>query len=187
MLKIQTKDFSDYLTKQQIKFVRTYKGDIERTQTGVVAAFPTSFITIGFDLTFIALNEVAEEIQQLVLSANVILLEFTYGGTNYKGQFSATTNSEVELRDKDERHKQLTLSVVSDGTSILKSDGTALKVYDTNTSTILVNNCSFGKVYTFENNGVHYYMSGAHVPLADETTALNSILVLGDIILTRAP
>ena len=176
MFKIQGRDVQEYLTDISFKLVRTYKGEIERTQTGVVSAFPNSFITAGLDLVFTAPREVADSIEQTLLSNDTVELIVDYNTVNIKGAFSCTTNSNVELRDKGERHKQLSVSVVSDGTDITKSDGSdfSVKVGD---STV-VSNCKFGKVYDVPSAYRAYKRDGMIVG--------DKLLVLGDVTLSNS-
>lgn len=183
MFSIQGKSFEEYLTEKEIKLVRTYKGDIERTQTGKVAAFPTSFITVGFDFTFVADRAIADEIEQLFLSANVLELVFDYEGTTLKGMFSATSTQTTELRDKSERHKSVVVSVVSDGTNITDAQGNlfTIKLGDT----VVVSNCAFGKVYTVT-NGASYYLRGAKLPKSETNANNGTVLVLGNVVLTNS-
>ena len=54
---VNGKDFGSMLTDIQLKLVRTYKGEIKRTQTGLLAAFPLSFITVGFEVTLMGLRQ----------------------------------------------------------------------------------------------------------------------------------
>ena len=171
MIKVQGKDLSECLSDIQLKLVRTYKGDITRTQTGLVAAFPTSFVTPGFSLTFIGDRALMKRIEQIFLSSDLVELTLDYGGTSLKGAFSCTTNECTELRDKGERSMQLSIEVVSDGTDITDASGNAFTV-KAGSSTVL-SGCAFGKVYTVPSGYTNYKLDGFKLPGG-------KILVLGN-------
>lgn len=182
MLKIQDRDFSQYLTDIKVKLVRTYKGDILRTQTGKISAFPTSFITVGLDLAFLAERTVIDSIEQLVLSTDVVSVRFpfkTYAADtdDLLGRFSATAVEAEEVRNKNETHKSLALSLVSDGTDITKHTGA--KFFIKKDAAVFKSDCSFGKVYKVPSAGT-YYLEGAKVPLVYDSSTTASVLVLGD-------
>ena len=103
MLKIQGKDFSYYLENVELKLVRTYKGEVARTLTGVVVTFPAFFITAGFSLTLMGPRATVILAQQLLLSANTVKVVSEYNGTTFEGNFSATGVTVVEVRDKEEK------------------------------------------------------------------------------------
>ena len=63
MFKIQNLDLSNAREEMQIQLVRTYKGDIARTLSGIIVAFPASFVTVGF--TFQLLGPRAMIIQEI--------------------------------------------------------------------------------------------------------------------------
>ena len=172
MLTVQGKDYSQYLTNRQPRIARTYKGDILRSQTGQILQFPLSFITVGFELTFLGPRAVMDELQQLLLSSNLVEVAMKYPGTDIKGKFSATSTATTEIKDKGERHKELTVSLVSDGGNITKSNGQAFTVRR-NGATIL-STAYYGKVYTIPGGGK---LNGAALPN-------NELLVLGDTDLT---
>lgn len=173
LIKVQGKDFGAYLTHIQLKLVRTYKGEIKRTQTGKVAAFPLSFITPGFSLEFLGPREQMKLLQQLVLSDDLVELILTYDGTTIKGKFSCTDNEYIEVRDRNEKSMTLRLNVVSDGSSITKENGTLFAIKTA--STTLLAGCSFGKVYTVPGTTT-YTLDGAKLPSG-------KVLVLGDTLL----
>ncbi len=170
MLKIQGKDFSHYLEDVELKLVRTYKGEIARTMSGKIAAFPHYFITVGFSLTLMGPRAAVILAQQLLLSANTVKVVSEYNGTTFEGNFSATSVNVVEVRDKKERSLRLTCDIVSDGTDITKVGGAKFSVkYG---ATTLLSNCSFGKVYSLAATP-QYKLNGADLPG-------NKVLVLGD-------
>jgi hypothetical protein len=174
MLKIQGKDFSYYLENVELKLVRTYKGEVARTLTGVVVTFPAFFITVGFSLTLMGPRAEVILAQQLLLSANTVKIVSEYNGTTFEGNFSATSVNVVEVRDKKERSLRLTCDIVSDGTDITKVGGAKFSVKYGETT--LLSNCSFGKVYALESTP-QYKLNGADLPG-------NKILVLGDTVVT---
>lgn len=168
LFKVQNKDFSSMLTDIKLQLVRTYKGEIHRTQAGVVAAFPVSFITVGFDLQFLGFRQDIQLLQQVLLSSDTVEVVTNYSGTAIKGKFSCTSNNPYEeLRDKNERRVSLSVSIVSDGTNITKPDGSAFTVKVAGAP--VLSTCYFGKVYT-----VGSYYKG-DVALPD-----GKLLVLGD-------
>lgn len=172
MFKVEGKDFSGYLTSKVIKLVRTYKGEIKRTQAGLIASFPVSFITVGFDLSFMGLVDDITELEQLFLSADVLSMEIDYNGVDLKGNFSATSNATELLKDKGGRHMTLKLSVVSDGSTITKPSGTGFAVTVDNASTLT--DKGFATVQTLSADA---YLNGAKLPS-------KQILILGDTALT---
>lgn len=171
---VQGKDFSQMMTDIQLKLVRTYKGEINRTQTGKIAAFPVSFITVGFDFEFLGLREDVRLLQQLMLSDDVVEIVTNYEGVTIKGKFSCTSNEYTEVRDKNERRVTLRISVVSDGSNITKENGNGFTI--TRAGTVLGSSYYFGKVYTLASVS---YKDGAKLPN-------NKILVLGDEVLTAS-
>ena len=175
MFKLQGKDIQKYLTSVNLKLVRTYKGEIGRTQAGVVSAFPTSFITVGFDVVFVAPRDEAKQIEQICLSNDIVEMIFDYNGVDLKGKFSCTTNECTELMDKGERHMQVSLSVVSDGTAITDKNGNSFTVKAG--STVVLQNCSFGKVYSLPTAYASYKYNGYTLP--------GKILVLGNVNITQ--
>lgn len=173
MFKIQNKDFSNYLEGIQIQLVRTYKGEIARTLTGVISAFPASFITVGFSIQLLGERDIISLAQQLLLTANTLTIIAVYNGTPIKGSFSCTGVEVVEVRDKAERSLRLTASIVSDGTDITKPDGSLFTIKYGGTT--LVANCRFGKIYQLSSS--MYKLNGADLP--DK-----KVLVLGDTVVT---
>ena len=168
MLKVQGKDFGNRLIDIQLKLVRTYKGEIKRTQTGKVAVFPVSFITVGFDLKFLGPRAEMKLLQQILLSDDLVEMTMTYDGTTIKGKFSCTTNEYTEVRDRGESSMMLTISVVSDGSDITNENGTLFTVYDADEAVVKAN-CAFGKIYAIG----AYTLNGATLPEG-------KLLVLGD-------
>lgn len=156
MIKVNEKDVSSMLVDIKLKLARTYKGDIERTQTGKVSAFPTSFITPGFDLQFLGPRDDIESLEQMMLASDVFLLQLVHGKVSIRGAFSCTSNEKTEVRDKGERSLRLSVSVVSDGSNITDADGQPFSI-STSQGQVLMSNCYFGKVYTvfgaYELNG----------------------------------
>lgn len=189
MLKIQNRDFTQYVTDIKVKLVRTYKGDILRTQTGRISAFPTHFITVGIELVFLAEREIIDSLSQLFLSADAVEVQFPYktltGGTDttydLKGKFSATAVEAEEVRNKRETHKTLSVSLVSVGTEIIKANGGRFTIKRAGIT--LVADCAFARVYKIP-NGSAYKLEGANVPTDYKVPTTASILVLGDVILT---
>lgn len=174
MLKIQGKDFSHYLENVELKLVRTYKGEIARTLTGLIVTFPAYFITAGFTIQLMGPRATIILAQQLLLSANTVKVISEYNGTTFEGNFSATSVDVVEVRDKDERSLRLSASIVSDGTNITKPGGAAFTIkYG---ATTLKTPCYFGKVYQLDATP-QYKLGGALLPG-------NKVLVLGDTVVT---
>jgi len=169
MFKIQNLDLSTVREDMQIQLVRTYKGEIRRTMTGKIAAFPTSFITVGFTFQLMGPRSLMIQVQQLLLSANLVTITAEYNNTNIEGNFSCTGVDVSEVRDKSERSLRLTASVVSDGTPITKPGGALFTIKRGTTN--LVTNVSFGKVYQL--TGGPYKLNGIDLPE-------NKVLVLGD-------
>lgn len=141
---LQGADQTHLLLDESFDLVRTYKGDIERTQTGLIKDFPNSFITVGINATFVGKREVILQIQQILLSANVVEVKTRYApGIIIKGAFSCTTNKCTELRDKGDSVLQLEVSLVSDGTPIGDSSGNKFPLYHLQT---LVGQAYFAEV-----------------------------------------
>jgi hypothetical protein len=186
MFTVQGKSYADYLTAREISLVRTYKGDIKRTQTGKVQSFPTSFVTVGFELSFLGPRAVIDELEQIFLSADVVELSLDYNSTNIKGKFSATSTQTRETRDKNERHKSLTVTVVSDGSNITDSSGNAfsvsLKVGQT--TTVLKPDCYFGQVVEVSNTETSYKLNGVLLPKNNKSR--QTVLVLGNVVLSSS-
>lgn len=175
-MKIQGYDFSSYLDDIQLKLVRTYKGEIVRTLTGKVAAFPTSFITVGFDLSFLGPRKILNLLQQVLLSADLIQLETDYNGTSLKGNFSCTKNNLVELRDKGERNMALSISLVSDGSDIKKPSGQGYNVTSVGGGPAILSDLSYGKIATLPNDD--YFIYGEQkIDIPSK-----QILILGDVV-----
>lgn len=173
-MKLQELDLVDYLEDLQIRLVRTYKGEITRTLTGKVSAFPASFITVGFDVRLLGPRDKIIAAQQLLLSADTLDISLTYEGTNIKGKFSCTNNNLAEVRDHGESHLRLEFSLVSDGSDITKLNGQKFTVkYN---SMNIASNCSFGKVYKL--SGGPYKLNGITLPDSQ-------ILVLKDEVVTK--
>lgn len=169
---INGKDFGSMLTDIQLKLVRTYKGEIKRTQTGLVAAFPLSFITVGFEVTLMGLRQDIRLLQQIMLSADTVTLKTNYDGADIKGKFSCTSNQYTEVRDRGEQRTMLSLSLVSDGTNITHSSGRAFRI--TTSSGSHIGAGYFGKVVHLSTS---YKKDGVELPDGN-------LLVLGDEILT---
>ena len=169
---VNGKDFGSMLTDIQLKLVRTYKGEIKRTQTGLVAAFPLSFVTVGFEVTLMGLRQDIRLLQQIMLSADTVTLTTDYDGASIKGKFSCTSNQYTEVRDRGEQRTTLSLSLVSDGTNITHSSGRAFQIKTSSGS--IIGTGYFGKVVhvstSYKKNGV--------------TLPDGNLLVLGDEILT---
>ncbi len=174
-VKIQGFEVKNLVTDIKTKLVRTYKGEIERTQAGIVAAFPISFITPGFDITFKGDREQISAIEQILLSHDLVELIVDRKELNFKGMFSCTGNDKTELRDKGERSIELTVSVVSDGTNITHSTGRAFTVKAGETT--IADNCYFGKIYKVASTYSSYKYKGMSLPNS-------KILILGDTTLT---
>ena len=169
---VNGKDFGSMLTDIQLKLVRTYKGEIKRTQTGLVAAFPLSFITVGFEVTLMGLRQDIRLLQQIMLSADTVTLTTDYDGASIKGKFSCTSNQYTEVRDRGEQRTTLSLSLVSDGTNITHSSGRAFQIKTSLGS--LIGTGYFGQVVHFSTS---YKKQGVALPDGN-------LLVLGDEILT---
>lgn len=174
-VKIQGLSVKGLLTDIKVKLVRTYKGEIERTQTGIVSAFPVSFITPGFDLAFKGPREKISALEQILLSHDLVEIIVDRGEFNFKGMFSCTGTDKTEVKDKGERSLDLSVSVVSDGTNITHSTGRAF-IVRAGTTTI-ASNCYFGKVYTVAASYANYKYKGMSLPGS-------KILILGDTDLT---
>ena len=171
---VNGKDFGSMLTDIQLKLVRTYKGEIKRTQTGVVAAFPLSFVTVGFDVTLMGFREGIRLLQQIMLSADTVTLTTNYDGAPIKGKFSCTSNKYTEVRDKGEQRTTLSLSLVSDGTNITHESGRAFQIRLGSSSGTVIGTGYLGKVMHFSTS---YKKNGVTLPDGN-------LLVLGDDILT---
>jgi len=169
MFKIQNLDLSTVREDMQLQLVRTYKGEIARTLSGKIVAFPASFITVGFEFRLMGPRSLMIQVQQLLLSADLVTITAEYNGTTIEGKFSCTSVDVTEVRDKGERSLRLTASVVSDGTPITKPGGAPFTVKAGTTT--LVANASFGKVYQL--TGGPYKLNGINLPE-------NKVLVLGD-------
>ena len=166
------------LSDLSLKLVRTYKGEINRTQTGMIATFPNSFVTVGFDFKFLGSRSVLRTVEQIFLSADKVELAFDFDGTSLKGEFSCTANAVTELHAKDDKQVELTISVVSDGSNITDASGNAFHVKDANdTVATLEDPCYFGKVYKLKPAYLAYKLDGYTLPDG-------KILVLGNHTLT---
>lgn len=172
---VQGLSVRDLITDIKLKLVRTYKGEIERTQTGVVPSFPLSFITPGFDITFQGDRERIAAIEQIFLSNDLVELVVDRQELNFKGMFSCTSNDKTEIRDKGERSLSLTISLVSDGTSITHSTGRAFTLKAGGTT--VAGDYYFGKVYKVPTLYANYKYKGMQLPGG-------KILILGDTNLT---
>lgn len=126
--KVGGRNFGYMLLSITKKLVRTYKGEIRRTQTGLVSSFPLSFVTVGFDVSLLGDREDMRLLEQAVLSSDTFQLETDYDGVTIKGRFSCTSNSYEEVRDKNEEKIRLSLSIVSDGSPITNAQGEKFKV-----------------------------------------------------------
>lgn len=171
---VNGKDFGSMLTDIQLKLVRTYKGEIKRTQAGIVAAFPLSFVTVGFDVTVLGVRSEVRLLQQIMLSADTVTVVTNYDGTPIKGKFSCTGNEYAEVRDKGEQRTTLTLSLVSDGTNITHESGRAFQIRQGSASGTIIGTGYFGKVVHM---ATAYKKDGVALPDGN-------LLILGDEILT---
>lgn len=143
-------DITNLLLEQEFELVRTYKGDIERSQTGVIKTFPVSFVTLGMSLVFLGPREQITLVQQTLFSADTVKVKTTFSGvvstagTTISGKFSCTSMKVEEQRDKATSLLKLEVSLVSDGTDIGDAAGTPFNVrVDGN----IVGTAYFGKVY----------------------------------------
>lgn len=178
MLKVQGKDITGNLADVKFDLVKTYKGDISRTQYGKIVNFPNAFVITGFTFSFIGRRADIRAIEQIFLSADVVELIYDFNAsTKIKGKFSCTSNACTELRDKDERSLQLTITVVSDGTDITKVDETLFTV-KYNNSTIATG--AFGKIYELSTTYLNKTVNGFTLPVKDGKPVL---LLLGDTII----
>ena len=171
---VNGKDFGSMLTDIQLKLVRTYKGEIKRTQTGLVTAFPLSFVTVGFEVTLMGLRQDIRLLQQIMLSADTVTLTTDYDGASIKGKFSCTSNQYTEVRDRGEQRTTLSLSMVSDGTNITHPSGRAFQIRSGSPSGTLLGTGYFGKVVHLSTS---YKKNGVTLPDGN-------LLVLGDDVLT---
>lgn len=174
MFKIQGLDLSPMLENIQVSLVRTYKGEITRTLSGHVVAFPASFITVGFSIQLLGPRANIIQAQQLLLSADIVKIVTTYNGVDIEGNFSCTSNDVQEVKDKADRSLRLSATLVSDGTDITKPGGAYFTIKFG--ATTLYNNCSFGKAYKLP--GLPFRNQGVVLPD-------NRVLVLGDVEVTR--
>lgn len=167
IIKIQDKQF-DIVEDIKFKLVRTYKGEILRTISGKIPSFPLSFITVGFDISFLGVKEEIQLLEQLLLSADILTIELTYNFVPIKGNFSMTSHEVEILKDRNYEYARMTASIVSDGSNITKPSGSGF-IIKKGASTI-ASNLPFGKIYKFTQT---YYYKGAKLPN-------NQVLVLGD-------
>lgn len=171
MLKIQGKTI-DNVASKKVTIVRTYKGDIKRTNAGVVSGYPLSFITVGISVSILDTKDKIRTIQQLLLSDNTLSVQSDHNGVDFLGAFSVTSQSIEELRDKTESKSMLTIEFVNHGTAITKPDGTLFKVMNGTTQLMTA---SFAQIVTVSG----YKLDGATLPN-------NKLMVLGDVQLTPA-
>lgn len=173
MLKLQGKEIGvGSLLGLQVQLVRTYKGEINRTQTGEIATFPNSFITVGLQIVLQGRRHDLLQIEQIMLSNDTVDICVERDIYAFRGAFSCTTNSIVELKDNKEIYSQLTLSLVSDGTPITKPNLSKFSVLDDMVGD--THQAYFGQVIDVT-PGVYY--NGFEVPSG-------KFLVLGDAVLT---
>lgn len=128
MIKIQGKEINVPIADIKRKLVRTYKGEIERTQTGAISAFPTSFIIPGFDIQFVGTRQEIQTLEQVFLSSDTFQFGVSNEELSISGRFSCTANEVTEMRDKGERHLQLNVSIVSDGSNITDYNGNTFSI-----------------------------------------------------------
>jgi hypothetical protein len=172
-LEIQGAPLSQYVLDQQFKLARTYVGEIERTQTGVIRQFGESFVTLGTDLVFMAPRAIIDDIQQLLLSDDVVEIKTDYNATRIKGKFSCTQNACEEVRDKGTSLLRLTVSLVSDGSNIGDSNGAPFSMKLNGSE---VDTAYFGKIFKFS--------TACRLPMSDgnyPSLPGNKILVLGPV------
>ncbi len=131
MLELQGKEIGvGKLVDLQVQLVRTYKGEINRTQTGKIAAFPNSFITVGLQIVLQGSRSDIRDIEQILLSTDVVDLAVNWKTYYFRGNFSCTSNQVTEMKTRDEDTAQLAVSLVSDGTPITKLNGSKFSVDD---------------------------------------------------------
>lgn len=172
MIRIQDREIKN-IASRKVTVLRTYKGEIKRTNAGVVTGYPLSFITIGITLTITDTKDEVRKVQQLLLSADKISVQCDYNGVDFLGDFSMTNHNVEELRDKTESKSTITVDLVSHGTAITKPDGTKFKVYYGSSNAT----ASFGEIITLPVAAAGYTLDGATLPN-------RKIMVLGDITLT---
>ncbi len=174
MFKIQNLDLSNNRESMELQLVRTYKGEIKRTLSGIIAAFPTNFITVGFSFQLLGPRDTITLARQLLLSANLVKIQASYNNTTIEGNFSCTSVDVTEVRDRSERSLRLTATVVSDGSPITKVGGAGFTVKKGVTT--VLSDCSFGKVYQLP--FPQKKIDGANLPD-------NRVLILGDTVVTE--
>lgn len=178
MLKVQGKDITGNLADVKFDLVKTYKGDISRTQYGKIVNFPNAFVITGFTFSFIGTRADIRAIEQIFLSADVVDIVYDFNAsTRIKGSFSCTSNACTELRDKGERSLQLTITLVSDGTDITKEDGSLFAV-TYNSATVITG--AFGKIYELSAGYIGKTVNGFVLPVKNGIPVL---LVLGDTVI----
>lgn len=171
MIKIQGKEIQN-VASRAVTIVRTYKGEIERTQTGNVAGYPISYRTVGVTLNIIDDKPKIREIQQIILSADTVKLQADLNGVDFYGDFSVTNHAVEDIRNKGETKSSLTIDFVNDNTKITKPDGTQFKVSYGSSSA----SAYFAQLLK-NNSFANYTLDGMTIPN-------NTLLVLGDSTLT---
>lgn len=173
MLELQGKEIGvGRLVDLQVQLVRTYKGEINRTQTGKIAAFPNSFITVGLQIVLQGSRSDIKGIEQILLSTDVVDLAVDWTTYSFRGKFSCTSNQVTEMKTRDEATSQLAVSLVSDGTPITKPDGSKFTITRSDATTV---QAYYGQVLKLASP--QQYMNGFALPS-------NELLVLGDATLT---
>lgn len=179
MLELQGKEIgSGKLIDFQVQLVRTYKGEIYRTQTGEIASFPNSFVTVGLSIVLQGARADMLQIEQILLSADVLKLAVNWKEYDFSGKFSCTSNQMTELKDSKETISQLSVSLVSDGTPIYDHEGTAFTISVAGTTTPIVAGAAYGQVYQLDTPYEGYKFNGFAIPD-------RKILVLGNVSITE--
>lgn len=168
MIKIQGKDITT-VSERQVVIVRTFKGEIVRTNLGVVTGYPLSFLTVGVTLSITDTKENIRKLVQIILAHNIIKLECDYNSVQFYGDFSVTSHEVQDLKDKGERSAVLVIELVSHGTALTKPNGTKFTV-TYGGSTV---QASFAEIITLP---AGWKLNGASLPN-------NKLLVLGDTLL----
>ena len=148
MITISSREVGKWLTKIDRKIVRTYKGEIERSQVGSVVKFPASFVTIGFDLEWTGPREELKLIQQLLLASDVFLFAvYQVRDNDLKGDFSATSCEMEDLSDKKEEYSVLMASIVNVDNLVKDHNGNKFGIKLSSNATAVVSGC-FGETVT---------------------------------------
>lgn len=155
MISINGRDVEQWLTTISRKIVKTYKGDIERNQLGDVIKFPAAFFTLGFDLIWTGPRAELDIIHQLLLASDQFRF-VVYGirSNDYSGDFSATTTSMEDLKDKNEAYAILSVSIVNVKSDIKDGRGNSFVV--STTSGLSVVSGAFGELVTIPSAYLSY-------------------------------